>query len=136
MDVWAKLFDILLLLIVAMFLGGICTRLRQSAIVGYLLAGVLLGPGALNVFQTEAEVEVLAELGVALLLFTIGLEFSWKRLKSLGAVAIWGGHPADFTDDGDRVDSLQVMRSDLQILDCHRRHGLPQQHSLRVSPAD
>lgn len=91
MDVWAKLFDILLLLIVAMFLGGICTRLRQSAIVGYLLAGVLLGPGALNVFQTEAEVEVLAELGVALLLFTIGLEFSWKRLKSLGAVAIWGG---------------------------------------------
>jgi len=106
MDVWAKLFDILLLLIVAMVLGGICARLRQSAIVGYLLAGILLGPGAFNVFKTEAEVKVLAELGVALLLFTIGLEFSWKRLQSLGAVAIWGGDLADYTDDGDCVSSL------------------------------
>lgn len=91
MDLWSVLFDILILLLTALVLGVICERLRQSSILGYLAAGTLLGPNALQVISSSSEVAALAELGVALLLFTIGLEFSWRRLRSLGGAALGGG---------------------------------------------
>ena len=72
-------------------LGLICERLRQSAILGYLAAGTLLGPNAIGFVSDGEHVQHLAELGVALLLFTIGLEFSWPRLKGLGIAALGGG---------------------------------------------
>ncbi len=91
MDLWTALLDVLVLLLVALALGGICERLRQSAILGYLLAGTLLGPHALNLTSNREAVTSIAELGVALLLFTIGLEFSWRRLRQIGAIAFGGG---------------------------------------------
>lgn len=91
MDSWHILYYILILLSGALVLGVVCERLKQSPILGYLAAGTLLGPNALQVVSTADEVTVLAELGVALLLFTIGLEFSWPRLKKLGAAAFGGG---------------------------------------------
>lgn len=91
MELWDVLFDILVLLGGALVLGVLCERLRQSPILGYLAAGTLLGPHALQVVSSADEVSALAELGVALLLFTIGLEFSWPRLKKLGAAALGGG---------------------------------------------
>lgn len=91
MELWDVLFDILVLLGGALVLGILCERLKQSPILGYLAAGTLLGPNALQIVSTAEEVTQLAELGVALLLFTIGLEFSWPRLKGLGAAALGGG---------------------------------------------
>lgn len=91
MDFWPTLLDLVVLLGAALLLGTILERLRQSAILGYLLAGVLLGPGALNWIDNQEALSAMAELGVALLLFTIGLEFSWKRLRALGALATVGG---------------------------------------------
>lgn len=91
MDIWNVLLDLVVLLSVAMALGLLFERLGQSAIVAYLLAGALVGPGVLGLVRSEASVRSLSELGVALLLFTIGLEFSWKRLKSLGVAALAGG---------------------------------------------
>jgi CPA2 family monovalent cation:H+ antiporter-2 len=91
MDLWSVLFDILILLSTALVFGVVCERLRQNAILGYLAAGALLGPNALQFISNASEVSALAELGVALLLFTIGLEFSWPRLRRLGAVALGGG---------------------------------------------
>ena len=91
MDIWTTLFNILVLLTAALVLGVICERLRQSPILGYLLAGTLLGPNALGMIADVEEVAALAELGVALLLFTIGLEFSLKRLIQFGPVALVGG---------------------------------------------
>jgi len=88
---WTVLLDVLILLLAAMILGGLCERLRQSAILGYLLAGTLLGPNALDWMPNHEAVAAIAELGVALLLFTIGLEFSWRRLRSIGALALGGG---------------------------------------------
>jgi len=88
---WVLLLDVLFLLTAAMVLGAICERLRQSAIVGSLLAGMLLGPHALHLVGDRAEMEVLAELGVALLLFSIGLEFSWRRLGALGPATLLSG---------------------------------------------
>ena len=91
MELWDVLFDILVLLGGALALGVLCERLRQSPILGYLAAGTLLGPNAMQIVSSADEVSALAELGVALLLFTIGLEFSWPRLKRLGAAALGGG---------------------------------------------
>ena len=85
MDLWSSLLDVIILLLTALVLGAICERFRQSAILGYLLAGTLLGPHALDWISNEKEVEALAGLGVTLLLFTIGLEFSWGRLRRLGS---------------------------------------------------
>ena len=91
MDLWTALLDVLILLLAAMLLGALCERLKQSAILGYLLAGTLLGPNALDWMPNHKAVAAIAELGVALLLFTIGLEFSWRRLRSIGAIALGGG---------------------------------------------
>jgi len=91
MPLWTALFDVLLLLLAALLFGVLFERLRQSAIMGYLLAGLLLGPNAYNIISNGEQVEALAELGVALLLFSIGLEFSWSRLRSLGMTVLAGG---------------------------------------------
>jgi CPA2 family monovalent cation:H+ antiporter-2 len=91
MDLWTGLLDILILLSSAMVLGSLCERLKQSPLLGYLLAGTLLGPNALDLLPSHAAVATIAELGVALLLFTIGLEFSWRTLRSIGPVALGGG---------------------------------------------
>ncbi|UCG85510.1 MAG: cation:proton antiporter [Gemmatimonadota bacterium] len=91
MDLWTGLLDILILLSAAMVLGSLCERLRQSPLLGYLLAGTLLGPNALDLLPSHTAVSTIAELGVALLLFTIGLEFSWRTLRAVGPVALGGG---------------------------------------------
>ena len=80
MDIWFLLGEVLMLLGAAFIMGALAQRLRQSPIVGYLLAGMVLGP---ILFNRDAMLGV-AELGVALLLFSIGLEFSFNRLKSMG----------------------------------------------------
>ncbi|MFH1746354.1 MAG: cation:proton antiporter [Planctomycetota bacterium] len=91
MDLWTALLDVLILLLAALLLGALCERLKQSALLGYLLAGTLLGPNALDWMPNHKAVATIAELGVALLLFTIGLEFSWRRLRTIGSIAIGGG---------------------------------------------
>ena len=87
MDFWFFIAEVILLLGSAFVLGALAQWLKQSAILGYLLAGTLLGP---LLFNKQVVVSV-AELGVALLLFSIGLEFSLRRLKSMGAFATVGG---------------------------------------------
>ncbi|BBO83636.1 sodium/hydrogen exchanger [Desulfosarcina ovata subsp. sediminis] len=83
-----QLLTKLFLLILAAYMAGILAQLfRQSAIVGYLLAGSFVG-GLLFDYATVASV---AELGVALLLFSIGLEFSFQQLKALGRSLLTGG---------------------------------------------
>lgn len=87
MDQWKFLAEIVMLLGVAMVFGIVAQRLKQNAVIGYLVAGIALGPRTFGVIHSTESVEVLAELGVALLLFTIGLEFSWQRLRGFGKVA-------------------------------------------------
>jgi monovalent cation:H+ antiporter-2, CPA2 family len=90
-DIWQVLLDVVVLLGFGALLGGIFERVRQSAIIGYLLAGALLGPNVFHLIQSGDEVLAVSELGVALLLFTIGLEFSWARLRGMGRVALGSG---------------------------------------------
>jgi len=83
MDIWLLILEIFLLLGLAFVFGAVAQRLKQSAIIGYLLAGAVLGPVLFN----KAAVQNVAELGVALLLFSIGLEFSFGRLRRMGTRA-------------------------------------------------
>lgn len=92
MDVWVLLTDIVILLASALVLGGIFSRFGQSPIVGYLLAGMLLGgPGSIHTIHNEAHIEAISELGVSLLMFSIGLEFSLAQLMKLGQRRLLGG---------------------------------------------
>ena len=83
--------DIILLVVAAFACGLVLQRLGQPLILGYIAAGVLLGPhtGGLTVSDNE-QIERLAEIGVALLLFALGLEFSLKDLKPVRRVALIG----------------------------------------------
>jgi monovalent cation:H+ antiporter-2, CPA2 family len=83
--------DIILLIVAAFFLGLLMLRLGQPVILGYIAAGIILGPhtGGLTVSSIH-EIELLSEIGVALLLFALGLEFSLKDLKPVRKVALIG----------------------------------------------
>ena len=83
--------DIILLIVVAFGCGLILQRLGQPLIIGYIAAGVILGPhtGGISVSNVH-EIEKLAEIGVALLLFALGLEFSLKDLKPVKRIALIG----------------------------------------------
>ncbi|MCA9412741.1 MAG: cation:proton antiporter [Candidatus Omnitrophica bacterium] len=92
MELWKLLLDVIVLLTACLIVGGIFSRFGQSPLVGYLLSGMLLGgPGSIRAVKSEHEIETIAELGVSLLLFSIGLEFSFKRLKDLGSKPLLGG---------------------------------------------
>lgn len=88
---WTILFEVLILLGFALVLGTLAEQLRQSTFLGYMLAGTLVGPSVFGLVESGEHVSTIAELGVALLLFTIGLEFSFQRLRRLGRIAFIGG---------------------------------------------
>ncbi|MDH3454679.1 MAG: cation:proton antiporter [Desulfuromonadales bacterium] len=85
------LVDLLILLALALASGLIFARLRLSPIIGYLVSGMIAGPYGLHLIQNIDEVKVIAEFGVILLLFTIGLEFSVTRLLRLKRLLLRGG---------------------------------------------
>lgn len=82
----------LVLAVLAAFLGGvIAQRLGQPVILGYLVAGVAIGPFTPGPIADTHHVQVFAEIGVAFLMFALGAEFSLAELRRLGRVATLGG---------------------------------------------
>ncbi len=81
---------IAVLLAAALVGGMIAHRLRQPVVLGYLVVGVVVGPHALGlvVVADLALVETMATIGVALLMFTLGLEVSFSQLKQVGKVGM------------------------------------------------
>jgi CPA2 family monovalent cation:H+ antiporter-2 len=69
----------------------IAHRLRQPAILGYLVIGIAVGPHALSLVGDVELIEAVATMGVALLMFTLGLEISIAQLREVGKVGMWGG---------------------------------------------
>jgi len=84
------LFDIAAVVTAALILGLLLQRLRQPAIVGYIIAGAVLGPSGLELIGDREAVSLLAELGVLLLLFVIGMELSLRGFRRVYRVAILG----------------------------------------------
>jgi CPA2 family monovalent cation:H+ antiporter-2 len=83
--------DILIIFALSMVVLFVCHRLRVPTIVGFLLTGLLLGPHGLGLITADKEVIVLAEIGVVMLLFTIGIEFSLKDLIRIKRAVLMGG---------------------------------------------
>jgi len=92
MDAWIILSDIVILLAGALVLGGFFSWLGLSPLIGYLLAGMILGgPGSIQAIGSQMAIEAIAELGVSLLLFALALEFSFAELRKLGAKILFAG---------------------------------------------
>ncbi len=75
----------------ALALLVVARRLRVPAIVALILSGIITGPAGLRVVGTQADVEVLAEIGISLLLFTAGLDFSVAGLRRTWGRVVFGG---------------------------------------------
>ncbi|MBM3517866.1 MAG: cation:proton antiporter [Alphaproteobacteria bacterium] len=74
--------------VAALVCGILFTRLRQPAIVGYIMAGVILGPSGLGLVENRAAVTTLAELGVLMLLFEIGIELNLRAVAHVWVIAL------------------------------------------------
>ena len=82
----------LAILLAAALVGGmVAHRFRQPLILGYIIIGAAIGPYALGLVGDPALVESVATVGVALLMFTLGLEVSIGQLRQVGRVGLWGG---------------------------------------------
>ena len=80
------------IIVTAGLVGGLIAHLlRQPLILGYIAAGILLGPVSSNAWISDPhDIELLAEVGVALLLFALGIEFSLKELRPVRKIALLG----------------------------------------------
>src|SRR5436190_5782565 len=81
------------LILIAGLVGGLLARLlRMPLLVGYVAAGVVVGPYTAGPTAVQIhDIELLAEIGVALLLFSLGLEISFRDLKPVRRIALIGG---------------------------------------------
>jgi CPA2 family monovalent cation:H+ antiporter-2 len=79
--------DMALVMCVAAVAAVICQLLRQPLVVGYLIAGMVVGPHVPGLYANTERVRIVAELGVTLLVFSIGLEFNFRRLVRLAPTA-------------------------------------------------
>lgn len=80
MEELALVRDLALVWLAALVVGTICVRLKLPVIAGYIVAGVLIGPYGTRLIVETAQIRVLAELGVALLLFALGVELSIRKV--------------------------------------------------------
>ena len=85
----SPILGITVLLAAALVGGIIALRLKQPVVLGYLIVGVIAGPYALGIFKDTAIIETAATIGVALLMFTLGLELSFGQLR-VGKIGVWG----------------------------------------------
>lgn len=84
--------DIALILVAGLLGGLVAHKLGQPPLVGYIAAGVLVGPHTVGPTVLEIhDIELLAEIGVALLLFALGLEISFRDLRPVRRIALIGG---------------------------------------------
>ncbi|MDY6762008.1 MAG: cation:proton antiporter [Candidatus Nanohaloarchaea archaeon] len=82
------LFDVGMIIIAATILGVVAKMLRQPLIGAYILAGILIGPDVLGIVRNTEVIRMFAELGVAFLLFMVGLELDLSRLKEVRNVVL------------------------------------------------
>jgi len=90
--------ELVIILLFSIPIIALFRKLNLSAIIGFLFTGIIIGPYGLGLIRATEEIEVIAELGVILLMFSIGLEFSVKQLmKMWRELLINGGLQVTFT---------------------------------------
>lgn len=87
----SSFYELTALVVLAAVIGFVGVLLRQPMIVSFIAVGVVAGPSVLNVVQSHDHIELLAELGIAVLLFLVGLKLDLKLIRTLGPVALATG---------------------------------------------
>lgn len=83
--------EVATLLVLAALVGLVGMVLRQPLIVSFIAVGLIAGPSALGIVRSNAQIGLLSELGVAVLLFLVGIKLDVKLIRSVGSVALWTG---------------------------------------------
>lgn len=83
--------EISIIIVIAAIVAGVMRLLRQPIIISYIITGLLVGPYLFNIIQDTEIVNVFAEIGVALLLFIVGLGLNPRLIKEVGGVAFAAG---------------------------------------------
>ncbi len=91
MPVLTPFAEVALLLALAAGIGLVGTLLRQPLIVSFIAVGLVAGPSALDVVQSNAQISLLSQLGIAVLLFLVGIKLDVKLIRSLGVVSVMTG---------------------------------------------
>lgn len=92
MSVFADIFtEMAVLLLLAAVIGAIAVRLRQPLIVAFIAVGILVGPSVLGWVTANDQVDLLAKLGITLLLFVVGLKLDLHIIRTMGPVALATG---------------------------------------------
>jgi len=84
-------YEIAALLVLAAGVGFLGLLLRQPLIVSFIAVGILAGPSVLDIAQSDKQIDLLAELGIAVLLFLVGLKLDFNLVRTLGPVALVTG---------------------------------------------
>jgi len=87
----ALLAELVLTYALALVLILVLSRVRIPPIVSFIIAGMIAGPTGAGIVRTQEDVNVLADLGIVLLLFTVGLEFSLNEIQRIWRAVIFGG---------------------------------------------
>ena len=85
------LIDIVFIFAFSTAVNYLFTRIKIPTIIGYLLTGIVVGPSLLAIIRSPHDIEFMAELGVIILMFTIGLEFSLNHLIKIRKIVFFGG---------------------------------------------
>lgn len=83
--------DFAVVLVFAFVIAALFSRIKQPVVLGYLAAGSLSGPYFLKLVSDLDTIDIFAELGIILLMFSLGLEFNIKKLRKVGGVAVGVG---------------------------------------------
>ena len=83
-----QLIPLAVVILVALSCGIFFTRIHQPAVIGYILAGVVLGPAGFGLVRNEENIALLADLGVLLLLFVVGMELSLRAFRRIWRIAV------------------------------------------------
>ncbi|MEX6501624.1 cation:proton antiporter [Pseudomonas zhanjiangensis] len=83
--------EVAILLALSALFGGLAVKLRQPLIIAYILVGILAGPAVLGLSSDHAQLELLAEIGITVLLFVVGLKLDARLVRTLGRVALTAG---------------------------------------------
>ncbi len=84
-------YEITSILVLAAILGSIAKFLRQPLIIAFLATGIIVGPAGLSLLQDHSQIETLAHIGIAILLFVVGLKLDLNLIKTTGPVALATG---------------------------------------------
>ncbi len=80
-----------LLLIISAVAGAVAVRLRQPVLIAYIIVGILVGPAVFGLVRAQDQISLLAEIGVTVLLFVVGLKLDLHHIRNIGAVALATG---------------------------------------------